>query len=127
MLINSASSLPRSIDPALPPADETCSIVELASTSQPALGDGHGAPVADPGAGGVGSAERVRPVRKEPAHLHVRICLGELTLDYVASADQARDVAQFLTTYRANQQLSVIVDDNLHSALPEMPCARLWD
>ncbi|MGN2638910.1 hypothetical protein ACTD5D_22655 [Nocardia takedensis] len=53
--------------------------------------------------------------------------MDELTLDYVATPDQARDVAQFLRTYRTRRQLSVVIDDHLDPDMPSMPCARLWD
>ncbi|NKY54383.1 hypothetical protein [Nocardia vermiculata] len=55
---------------------------------------------------------------------HIRIEAGALTLDYQASAEQARDVACALT--QLSSDLMVTVDDDVCCDLPRLPCAGLW-
>ncbi len=55
---------------------------------------------------------------------HIRIESGALTVDYQASAEQARDVARELTQHCSG--LTVTIDDKVCRDLPHLPCAGLW-
>ncbi|MCP2315213.1 hypothetical protein SAMN04244553_0463 [Nocardia amikacinitolerans] len=55
----------------------------------------------------------------------VHIRFGPLTLNYRASAEQARSVADRLAQYFPD--LVVTVDDDARDDLPPLPCAALWD
>ncbi len=65
------------------------------------------------------SAQPLRRIR------HIRIESGDLRLDYRASAEQARNVADELA--QGFPEFIVTIDDELHPELPPLPCAGLWD
>ncbi|WP_433578555.1 hypothetical protein [Nocardia brasiliensis] len=51
-----------------------------------------------------------------------------MKLDYQASAEQAKSVADELTRgCYADLELVVTVDDNVSNDLPPLPCAELWE
>ncbi|MET8652070.1 MULTISPECIES: hypothetical protein [Nocardia] len=56
---------------------------------------------------------------------HVHIESDYLSLDYTASAEQARNVADELA--EGFPEFEVTVDDELQDGLPPLPCSRLWD
>lgn len=56
---------------------------------------------------------------------HVHIESDYLTLDYSASDEQARSVADELA--EGFPEFKVTVDDEVREGLPPLPCARLWD
>lgn len=58
---------------------------------------------------------------------HIRVRVGALTLDYVAPAAQADDVARLLMNSHAGLPVSVHIDDEVHGDLPPLPCSRLWE
>ncbi|WP_280316621.1 hypothetical protein [Nocardia wallacei] len=58
---------------------------------------------------------------------HIHIESGALALDYQASAEQARHVADELARTFADIDLHVTVDDQVQSDLPPLPYAELWD
>ncbi|MGW4365512.1 hypothetical protein ACWEKT_07695 [Nocardia takedensis] len=58
---------------------------------------------------------------------HIRVRVGTLTLDYIASAAQADDVARILRTCHAELEVTVVVDDEIRADLPSLPCSKLWD
>ncbi|WP_062992903.1 MULTISPECIES: hypothetical protein [Nocardia] len=56
---------------------------------------------------------------------HIHIESGALRLDYQASAEQARNVADELA--QCCPALTVTVDGNVRADLPPLPCSALWD
>ncbi|MGV9821700.1 hypothetical protein [Nocardia xishanensis] len=57
----------------------------------------------------------------------IRIVSGALTLNYRASAEQARNVADLLARKYPSQDMVITVDDRVDMDLPPLPCAGLWD
>ncbi|MEU2255363.1 hypothetical protein [Nocardia xishanensis] len=57
----------------------------------------------------------------------IRIVSGALTLNYRASAEQARNVADLLACNYTSRDMVIIVDDRVDTDLPPLPCAGLWD
>ncbi|MGW4094191.1 hypothetical protein [Nocardia sp. NPDC004750] len=63
-----------------------------------------------------------RPLRRI-RHIHIEF--GALSLDYIASAEQAHNVADQLA--QGFPECFVTVDDDVRPDLPPLPCAGLWD
>lgn len=57
----------------------------------------------------------------------IRIVSGALTLNYRASAEQARNVADLLAGNHTSQDMVITVDDRVDPDLPPLPCGELWD
>lgn len=56
---------------------------------------------------------------------HIRIEFGALVLNFQASTEQARNVADALS--RSLPESVVTIDDAVGADLPPLPCGRLWD
>ncbi|WP_280450677.1 hypothetical protein [Nocardia cyriacigeorgica] len=56
---------------------------------------------------------------------HIHIESGALHLDYQASAEQARNVADELA--QSCPEFTVTLYDNVRADRPPLPCAALWD
>ncbi|MET7771245.1 hypothetical protein [Nocardia sp. NPDC005366] len=56
---------------------------------------------------------------------HVHIESDYISLDYTASAEQARNVADELA--EGFPEFEVTVDDEVKEDAPPLPCARLWE
>ncbi|MFI9636656.1 hypothetical protein ACIHAX_28565 [Nocardia sp. NPDC051929] len=72
-----------------------------------------------------GVRDGMTPPRLLRRFRHIHIEFGALNLDYIASAEQAQNVADQLA--QGFPELIVTVDDDIRADLPPLPCAVLWD